>query len=53
MEGTLDFDSLDWGAKCFNLNNSTETHSIFLKLQENTFLGMPEVRACLPRLSHL
>ena len=31
MEGTLDFDSLDIGAK-FNPNNGTETHSIFVKL---------------------
>ena len=28
----------------FNLNNGTETHSNFVKLLENTFLGMPKVR---------
>ena len=28
----------------FNLNNATETHSNFVKLLENTFLGMPKVR---------
>ena len=26
-----------------NLNNVTQTHSIFTKLSENTFLGMPKV----------
>ena len=30
MEGTLNFDSLDWEAN-LNLNNGTETHSIFVK----------------------
>ena len=25
--------------------NATKTHSVFVKLQENTFLGMPKVRA--------
>ena len=44
MEGTLDFDSLDIGNN-FNLNNGTETNLIFVKLLENTFLGMPKVRA--------
>ena len=28
----------------FNLNNAAQTHSIFVKLEENSFLGMPEVR---------
>ena len=33
-----------WGGP-FNPNNATQTHSIFVKLSENTFLGMPKVRA--------
>ena len=33
-----------WGGP-FNLYNITQTHSIFVKLLENTFLGMPKVRA--------
>ena len=33
------------GGEVFNPNNATQTHSIFVKLQENTFLGMPKVRA--------
>ena len=33
-----------WGG-AFNPNNATQTHSIFVKLSENTFLGMPKVRA--------
>ena len=28
-----------------NSNNATQTQSIFVKLKENTFLGMPKVRA--------
>ena len=27
----------------FSPNNATQSHSIFLKLEENTFLGMPKV----------
>ena len=38
MEGTLDFDSHDLGGT-FNPINATQSHSIFLKLKENTFLG--------------
>ena len=44
MDGTLDFDSDHWG-RIFIPNNATQTHSIFVKLYENTFLGMPKVRA--------
>ena len=44
MDRTLDFANVNWG-KIFNANNATQTHSIFVKLSENTFLGMPKVRA--------
>ena len=33
-----------WG-EAFNPNNITKTHSIFVKLYENTFIGMQKVRA--------
>ena len=32
-------------AEAFNPNNATQTHSIFVKLSESIFLGMPKVRA--------
>ena len=44
MEGTLDFDCLHFKGAALNLNNVTQTHSIFAKLLENTFLGMPKFR---------
>ena len=44
MDGTLDFANGHWGG-LFNPNNATQTHSIFVKFVENTFLGMPKVRA--------
>ena len=44
MDGTLDFANLHWG-RVFNPNNATQTHSIFVKLLGNTYLGMPKVRA--------
>ena len=31
------------GGLTFNLDNGTKTHLIFVKLLENTFLGMPKV----------
>ena len=43
MDGTLDFDSFDLG-DAFNPNNVTQTASNFIKLKENTFLGMPKIR---------
>ena len=30
--------------RLLNSNNATQTHSNFVKLSENTFLGMPKVR---------
>jgi hypothetical protein len=33
------------GGEPFNPNNARQTHSIFVKLYENIFLGMPKVRA--------
>ena len=44
MDGTFNFDSDHWG-RILNPNNATQTHSIFEKLKENTFLDMPKVRA--------
>ena len=44
MDGKLDFANANWG-RILNSNNATQTHSIFVKLLENTFLGMPKVRA--------
>ena len=44
MKGTLDFDSYDLG-DTFNANTARQTHSIFIKLEENTFLDMPKVTA--------
>ena len=44
MDGTLDFANVHWG-RAFNPDNATQTHSIFVKFQENTFLGMPKVKA--------
>ena len=44
MDGTLDFANVHWG-RAFNPDNATQTHSIFVKLQENTFVGMPKVKA--------
>ena len=43
MDGTLDFANANWG-RISNANNATQTHSIFVKLLENTFLGIPKVR---------
>ena len=40
MEGTLDFDSFDIEA------NPTQTHSIFVILQENILLGISKLREC-------
>ena len=44
MDGTAIFDLPTRGGP-FNPYNDTQTHSIFVKLQENTLLGMPKVRA--------
>ena len=44
MDRTAIFDLPAWGGP-FNPYNVTQTHSIFVKLEENTFLGMPNVRA--------
>ena len=44
MDETLDFANDNWG-RILNSNNATQTHSIFVKLKENTLLGMPKVRA--------
>ena len=44
MDGTAIFDLPTLGGP-FNPYNVTKTHTIFVKLQENTFLGMPKVRA--------
>ena len=44
MDGTAIFDIPTWGGP-FNPYNVTQTHSIFVKLKKNTFLGMPKVRA--------
>jgi hypothetical protein len=43
MDGTAIFDFPTWGGP-FKPYNVTHTHSIFVKLYENTFLGMPKVR---------
>ena len=39
MDGTLDFDS-DHRKKKITHNKTTKTPPIFVKLKENTFLGM-------------
>ena len=44
MDGTAIFDIPTWGGH-FNPYNDTKTHSTFVKLYENTFLGMPKVMA--------
>ena len=44
MDGTAIFDLPTWGGP-FNPYNVTQTHSIFIKLLDNTFLGTPKVRA--------
>ena len=44
MDGTLDFAN-DHKGRILNANNATQTHSNFVKLLENTFLGMPLVSA--------
>ena len=44
MDETLDFANANWG-RILNSNNATKTQSIFVKLQENTFLNMPKLRA--------
>ena len=44
MDETLNFANFHWG-RAFNPNNAIQTHSIFVKLSENTFLVMPKVRA--------
>ena len=44
MDGTAIFDLPTWGGP-FNPYNVTQTHSIFIKLLDSTFLGMPKVRA--------
>ena len=44
MDGTLDFANDHWG-RVLNSYNATQPLSIFVKLQENTVLGMPKVRA--------
>ena len=38
MDGTLDFANDRWG-KILHSYNDTQSFSIFVKLQENTFLG--------------
>ena len=43
MDGTLNFANFNWG-RISNTNNATQTHSIFVKLLENTFLDMSKVR---------
>ena len=43
MDETAIFDLPTWGGP-FNPHNVTQTHSIFVKLLKNTFLGMPKVR---------
>ena len=37
MEGTLGLANYHWG-RILNSNNATQTHSIFVKLYENTYL---------------
>ena len=44
MDGNAIFDIPTWGGY-FNPYNVTQTHSTFVKLLENTFLGMPKVIA--------
>ena len=44
MDGNAILNLPTWGGP-FNPYNVTQAHSIFVKLQENTFLGMPKVRA--------
>ena len=44
MDGTAIFDIPTWGGP-FNPYNVMQTHSIFVKFEKNTFLGMPKVRA--------
>ena len=44
MDEALDFANDNWG-RILNSINATQAHSIFVKLKENTLLGMPKVRA--------
>ena len=44
MDRTLNFVNVLW-ERILNPNNATQTHSIFIKLLKNTFLGMSKVRA--------
>ena len=44
MDRTLDFANFHWG-RTFNPDNATQTHSIFVKLYENIFLGMLKLKA--------
>ena len=44
MDGTLNFANANW-ERILNSNIATQTHSIFVKLYENNFLGMPKVNA--------
>ena len=36
--------NVHWGRN-LDSNNTTQTHSIFAKIQKNTFLGLPKVKA--------
>ena len=44
MDGTLDFDCFHIGSN-FKPYYATQTHSIFTKLSENTFLGILKVES--------
>ena len=44
MDEILDFANLNWG-RILKCNNAIQTHSIFVKFEENTSLGMTKVRA--------
>ena len=43
MDGTLNFDCFNLG-ETFHIKNVTQTHSIFVKCWNNTFLGMLKVK---------
>jgi hypothetical protein len=38
------FANFHWG-RAFNPNNPTQTHSIYVKLEKKSFLGMLKIRA--------
>ena len=44
MDGTHDFANFNWG-RILNSNKATQTHPIFVKLLENTFLDMSKLSA--------